>query len=233
MRELLKTSVQAFGVRLSEQTLDKFGLYFEMLSQANAKFNLTAITEPRAVAVKHFADSLAAADLLPQGCSLCDVGSGAGFPGIPLKLARPDIQLTMLDSLNKRVGFLNEVAARLELSETRALHVRAEDAGRDSSLRERFDIVTARAVAELRTLLEYALPLVKPGGRFVAYKGSASEEIAAAASALKALGGRVEEVREYSLGDMAEQRSLVIVKKTSPTPSQYPRGRGKERSAPL
>lgn len=209
---------------------ERWERYYRMLTEWNQKFNLTAITEKNEVYVKHFEDSLLGAFAVPQGASLCDVGSGAGFPGVPLKIEREDIRLTLLDSLQKRIGFLQALLQELRLS-GECLHMRAEEAGK-GSLRESFDVVTARAVARMNTLAEYCLPLVRVGGVFLAYKAVAKEELAESARALELLGGKLREERQFTLSD-GEQRTIIVVEKVKPTPKAYPRGKNKERTQPI
>jgi len=218
------------AIKLIEQNKKSFATYFDLLIEWNEKINLTAITQFDEVTVKHFEDSLSGADLVPQNASLCDVGTGAGFPGIPLKIARPDVSLTLMDSLNKRINFLQTVSDALQL-DAKCIHIRAEDAGQ-GAYRESFDVVTARAVAKLNTLCEYCLPLVKVGGRFLAYKALVEEELAESQNALKILGGKVESVHNFNLSN-GDTRCILVIKKIAPTPKKYPRGKGKERSMPL
>ncbi|MCI9115930.1 MAG: 16S rRNA (guanine(527)-N(7))-methyltransferase RsmG [Acutalibacter sp.] len=234
IRGLLRQRAKDMGIKLGERQAEAFQRYMELLLEWNEKVNLTAITEPKEIVEKHFLDSLS---LLPacsikQGAKVIDVGTGAGFPGIPLKIMRPDIHLTLLDSLNKRLIFLGEVCKALGLSSTR-IHKRAEEAGLDKKLRESFDMATARAVAPLPVLCEYCLPLVKMKGFFIAMKGpGAGEELAAAGSALHILGGdevRLAPVTEFGAGE----RNLIVVQKKSFTPKGYPRHGGTIAKHPL
>lgn len=217
-------------LRLLDDNADRFEKYYRLLVEWNEKINLTAITDRAEVQVKHFEDSLYGLEFIPQNASVCDVGTGAGFPGVPLKIARDDLKLTLVDSLNKRVNFLQNVSDALSLS-VDCLHLRAEDAGQ-GRLRECFDVITARAVAKLNTLCEYCLPLVKVGGRFLAYKAAADDEIAQSQNAVQILGGKVEEVKKFCLSN-GDSRTIVVIKKVKPTPPKYPRGKGKEKSMPL
>ena len=213
---------------------DRFALYCAELQEWNRRMNLTAITDDEGVAEKHFADSLLPLTMvtLPAGASLVDVGSGAGFPGLPMALARPDLRVTFLDSLQKRLTFLAQLTQKLEVP-ARMLHARAEDAGQDPQYREQFDIATARAVANLNTLAEYCLPLVKGGGNFLAMKGaSGEEELAAARGAIKKLGGEYKETRTLHLPG-GDTRTLILCKKISQTPTAYPRNGGKIAKSPL
>ncbi len=233
---LLRDETARFGVNLSEEILSDFDSFAAMLVDWNSKINLTAITEPREIVYKHFADSLtalAAVDI-PQGASFIDVGTGGGFPGLPLIIARPDLHGVMLDSTLKKLMFVDYVINKLNLSASgRTLHMRAEEAGIRLPLRNRFDFSFSRAVANLRELSEYCLPLTKVGGTFVALKGSkAMEEIAQAQAAIKILGGEIIEVKQFFLGDMGE-RYVIIIKKVSPTPPKYPRNSAKISKEPL
>lgn len=206
-----------------------FNRYAEMLRERNEKINLTAITEPEEVKVKHFLDSCSAAELLPGGASVLDIGSGAGFPGLPLKIVRPDLTVTLLDSVNKKVAFVSDVVAELKLSGVTAVHARIEDFPHKGE----YDAVVSRAVAELSTLAEYALPFVKIGGAFIAYKSEKAEsEAEAAASAITLLGGRIREIREAFVAT-GLTRKLIIIDKIAPTPQKYPRGKNLPRLKPL
>ena len=206
-----------------------FNRYAEMLRERNEKINLTAITEPEEVKVKHFLDSCSAAELLPGGASVLDIGSGAGFPGLPLKIVRPDLTVTLLDSVNKKVAFVSDVVAELKLSGVTAVHARIEDFPHKGE----YDAVVSRAVAELSTLAEYALPFVKIGGVFIAYKSEKAEsEAEAAASAITLLGGRIREIREAFVAT-GLTRKLIIIDKIAPTPPKYPRGKNLPRLKPL
>jgi len=223
-----------FGITLDERMCGRFSRYADLLVEWNQQVNLTAITDEEDIVVKHFVDSLTAVLLLPQGASVVDVGTGAGFPGIPFAIVRPDVSVTLLDSLDKRVRFLSAVAGELGLPNIRTQHGRAEDFGNDPLWRDTFDVSTARAVASLPVLLEYCLPFVKPGGFFLAMKGpGAREEADAAEKALQVLGGRIVEIRSFLLPDTDMERNLVIVKKAGRTPKGYPRKSGKPAKAPL
>lgn len=233
MKDLVTKGAEHFGIHIDETTAEKFDLYYKSVVSYNEKVNLTAITDKTEFCVKHFLDSITAAKFLPENAKLVDVGSGAGFPAVPLKLIRGDLSVTMIDALGKRVTFLNRVTEELGLKDIRAIHLRAEDAAK-GELRESFDVVTARAVSELRTLAEYCLPLVKIGGRFVSYKSANSdEEIKAAENAIKILGGKIEKIDDFYLPISGEKRRLVIIKKIAATPKKYPRGQGKEKKQPL
>ena len=216
--------MQQIALPAAAEQYDRFALYCAQLQEWNQRMNLTAITDDEGVAEKHFADSLLPLTMaeLPQGAALVDVGSGAGFPSLPMALVRPDLRVTFLDSLQKRLTFLEQLTAKLRVNAA-ALHARAEDAGQDKLYREQFDVATARAVANLNALAEYCLPLVRVGGQFLALKGAAGEEeLAAAAGAITKLGGRVEAVHRYAL-PCGDARVLIVIRKERPTPPQYPR----------
>ncbi len=214
-----------FGVELNEEKCNKLNLYGNLLLEWNEKINLTAITEPQDVLYKHFYDCILFLKncKVPQGAELIDVGTGAGFPGMVLKIVRPDINVTLLDSLNKRLIFLNEVISALGLNGIKTVHMRAEEAGKAKAHREKYDIATARAVANLPVLLEYCTPLVKKGGSFVAMKGpSAEEEAQNSKNAVRVLGlSQPEIICETLTGN--EQRAFVKLNKISQTPPKYPR----------
>ena len=231
-KELLKEYAQSFGVSLDETALENFDKYAGLLVETNRVMNLTAITEPDEIVIKHFVDSLAFLNYVPleDGATVIDVGTGAGFPGVPLLIAKSDIKLTLLDSLSKRLGFLDEVINSCNLS-AQLIHARAEDAGKEAELRETFDYATARAVAPLNVLAEYCLPFVKVGGYFIALKGS-EDETQSSKNAVSLLGGEIEENVSYKLPN-GDPRSIVIIKKISQTPTQYPRKPKKIASSPL
>lgn len=206
-----------------------FDTYYRLLTEWNEKFNLTAITERNAVYVKHFADSLLGEYLVPENATLLDIGAGAGFPSLPIKIVREDMTLTMVDSLKKRVNFLSCLIDELKLDKTTALHARAEDL----NCRGSYDCVVARAVAPLNTLCEYCLPFVKTGGIFIAYKaGDCEEETAAAKNAVKILGGDKADIIKRRLDDDTV-RSLVVIGKVTDSPAKYPRGKNLPRKSPL
>lgn len=232
--EQLKRECAPFGIELDAVAIERFDSYAKLLVEWNKKINLTAITEPDAIVTRHFADSLSFFNAAkPQDkASLIDVGSGAGFPGMPIKIVRPDMQVTLLDGTNKRITFLSEVARELGL-EVNAIHARAEEAAVKPELRERFDLATARAVAELRLLGEYCLGFVKVGGSLVAMKGKLTEqEVADAQHCLSVMGGKVDGTHTLLLADSSE-RTLLKVKKSSQTPTGYPRCSAKIAKKPL
>lgn len=234
IRELLTKRAKEIGVKLVAEQAQAFQAYMELLLEWNGKINLTAITQPEEIVEKHFIDSLTLLRACPikQGAKVVDVGTGAGFPGIPLKILRPDVRLTLLDSLHKRLQFLGAVCEALHLEATR-LHKRAEEAGLDKAMRESFDLVTARAVAGFPTLCEYCLPLMKMKGYFVAMKGpGAQEELEAGQNALRILGGdegKLVPVEAFTAGE----RNLVVVQKKRFTPKGYPRHGGTITKHPL
>lgn len=208
-----------------------FETYFEELVSYNEKVNLTAITEKHDVFTKHFLDSILAIDAIPVNSTVVDVGTGAGFPSLPIKIVRPDVEITMVDSLNKRVNFLNLVCQKLKIKATN-VHARAEDFAINN--REKFDVAVARAVAKMNTLLEYLLPLVKVGGLVIAYKGSnVGEEFAEAENAMNILGGKVVKSIRFDLPNNYGERNIVIIQKIKPTPAEYPRGRNLPKLKPI
>lgn len=224
----------AMGIVLEAPALTQFQTFATMLVETNKNINLTAITEPREIVIKHFLDSLLLlrAREVPHGAKLADIGSGGGFPGVPVKIARGDISLTMIDSLNKRIKYLQALSERLGQANT-CVHSRAEEAGRNPQFREQFDVVTARAVANLGVLAEYCLPLVKVGGVFLALKGPDCEaELAAAERALGKLGGKLDGTHRFTLPD-GSGRTVVAIKKISHTSTSYPRPSAKIEKIPL
>lgn len=225
-----------FHVKLSDGQVDQFNRYYELLVKKNKVMNLTAITDYHEVCLKHFADSISLSQYYDMSCvdSLIDVGTGAGFPGIPLKILFPHLNVTLLDSLNKRLLFLEDVIDELDLDNIKTVHSRAEEAGRMKNLREHYDLCVSRAVANLSTLSEYCLPLVKVGGNFISYKaGEVEDEINAAKHAIKKLGGKIKRVEEFSLPDSDISRSFVIIEKVYETSNFYPRKPGTPNKKPL
>lgn len=238
-QELLDIGCRELGLELTEKQMDRFYRYYELLIEKNKVMNLTAITELADVVTKHFLDSLLLLKAVPEirenEFSCIDVGTGAGFPGIPLKIVCPDLKVTLLDSLNKRVGFLNEVIQELELQEIAAVHGRAEDFGRDAAYREQFDFCVSRAVANLSTLSEYCLPFVKVGGRFISYKsGKIEEELVQGKGAAAKLGGELHPVITLPLpGTDDVERTFVPIKKIVKTAKKFPRKAGMPSKEPI
>lgn len=232
----LRAAAEAASLSLSEEQILKFTRYDALLVDWNERMNLTAITEPRDVAVKHMVDSLTAYDaaLFSDAPTVIDVGTGAGFPGIPLKIFDPSIRLTLMDSLAKRLAFLEAVVEDLGLTGVTCVHARAEDAAHEPQRRERYDIAVSRAVARLPVLLEYTLPFVKKGGHLIALKGrTAEEEATDAKRALKLLGGRLETIRPVTLPGLSDKRAVLTITKIAPTPKAYPRKAGTPAKKPL
>lgn len=232
--QLLVSDAEKLGISINDEQLSRFEKLSELLVEQNKTMNLTAITDPDGIAVKHFADSISvlAAAEIPQGARILDVGTGAGFPGIPLLIMRPDIDLTMIDSTAKKLKYVENTVNELGLIAT-TLHTRAEEAGQSKEYREKFDFVCSRAVAALNVLCEYCLPFVKQNGLFIAMKGAkAQEEIDAAKSAIKTLGGKIVAEKSFSLSDGGE-RTLVVIKKISQVPPKYPRPSAQIAKKPL
>ncbi|ART78478.1 16S rRNA (guanine(527)-N(7))-methyltransferase RsmG [Sutcliffiella horikoshii] len=224
------------GISLSSQQLSQFDTYYKLLVEWNEKMNLTAITDEEEVYLKHFYDSITASFYvdLNQELSLCDVGAGAGFPSIPLKICFPNLKVTIVDSLNKRITFLQNLANELGLKNVHFVHDRAETFGKNADYREKFDLVTARAVARLSVLSELCLPLVKEGGMFVPMKAAAaSEELEKGKKALQILGGKLEKVHSFSLPLEESERNILIINKIKSTPKKYPRKPGTPNKQPL
>ncbi len=235
MIQTLSDCLKAENISLSKSQESCFSHYADLLVSWNEKINLTAITEPCEIATKHFADSLYGEKYINPGASVIDVGTGAGFPGVPLKIIRPDISLTLLDSLNKRLNFLNEVITELKLSDVKTVHSRAEDGGSlKSPFREKFDVATSRAVSQLNILAEYCIPYLKVGGVFLAYKGpDVYDEVLSAKNAISTLGGEISEVYEYTIPKADINHSIVVISKVKPTADIYPRLNGKINKKPL
>lgn len=228
--QILKES----NLEISKQMVEKFEKYAGLLVEWNKKMNLTAITEPREIAVKHFLDSLLTLDAveIPNGAAVIDVGTGAGFPGVPIKIVRPDVDLTLLDSLNKRIKFLEELKDDLKV-DVKLIHRRAEEAAREENLRECFDIAVSRAVAPLNVLLEYCMPFVKVGGIFVALKGkNAQSELNLAQNAIKVLNAEIFTQKSFNLVT-TNDRNIIVFKKTAKNSEIYPRNSAKIKKRPL
>lgn len=232
MNELIQTAAD-MDVHIDDVQASQFSAYLDLILEWNERINLTAITEPHGIKVKHFLDSLTLVPHIPDdAASLADIGSGAGFPGIPLKIACPHLDVTLVESIGKKADFLDEVIQELGLDHIQTLCVRAEDIGQHDSYREQFDIVTARAVAFLPILSEYALPLLKIGGTFLAQKSNKEGETDAATQAIHILGGELVDEIPVTLPELPD-RKVVVIKKVLPTPKEYPRIAGVPTKEPL
>ena len=233
--ELFRSILKSWDIDINGRQLDQFDQYYRLLIDRNSKVNLTSITDINEVYVKHFADSIAllrSTDL--NGISVIDVGSGAGFPGIPLAVMCPDCDIVLVDSLMKRIDFLNDVINELGLSKVRCVHGRVEDLGHDQSYRERFDLAVSRAVAKLDTLCEYCLPFVKTGGMFISYKsGNIEAEIIDAGNSLTCIGGKISKTEFFEIPETDLKRSFIYISKTNNTDIRYPRRAGLPSKKPL
>lgn len=234
MRDLIINGSEKLNIPLDEAQVNQLLSYADILREWNEKINLTAITDDEGIAVKHFLDSLTAIQTGYVRGKVIDVGTGAGFPGLVLKIASPDIELTLLDSLNKRINFLNEVCKKLNINDVECIHARAEDCGRDRQYRAKFDTVVSRAVARLSVLSEWCIPFLREGGYFLALKGPlADEEINDARRAIKILGGKIEEVAEAGIPFTDLKHKIIIIKKVGQTPLKYPRKSGIATKTPI
>lgn len=234
--EILRGAFAGEGFALTARQLEQFAVYFELLLEWNQKMNLTAIEDPVDAAYKHFVDSALLLRAVPEigGKKLIDIGTGAGFPGVPVKILEPTVALTLFDSLQKRIVFLQALCAALQLPDVQTIHGRAEEFARKAEHRERYDLVTARAVARLPVLLELCLPFVKKGGLLIAMKGpELAQELAESEKALRLLGGRVRDVQTFKLRGGQYTRNLAIIEKTGATPKAYPRKAGTPQKKPL
>lgn len=233
----LKKGIEALNIDITDEQLAKFDKYISLLIQWNKKMNLTAIVEPEEIIVEHFLDSISIFKVMDieDHHSIIDVGTGAGFPGIPIKIAKPQVKLVLLDSLKKRTEFLKIVAEELNLNDIEVIHSRAEDLAREENYRENFDLVVSRAVASLNMLAEYCIPFVKVGGYFVSYKGPAAyKELQDAGKAIEVLSGQKEpQIRKVSVPFSQKTHKLVIIQKNTKTPKKYPRSPGKIKKSPL
>lgn len=233
---VLRKGCESLGIGLNELQEKQFTDFYEYLTEKNKVMNLTGITEFQEVLVKHFLDSLACVKAVPMESvkKVMDIGTGAGFPGVPLKIAFPHLEACLLDSLKKRVGFLEETFLLLKLEDIKAIHGRAEEYAKNKAYREQYDLCVSRAVSNLATLSEYCLPYVKTGGLFISYKsGKVQEEVQQAEKAVKVLGGRIKDILYFQLPDSEIDRSLVVIEKIKPTPARYPRKAGTPLKEPL
>ena len=228
-----KSIFSSYDLSIDEKTYNQFEVYAKYLVEYNQKVNLTAITEHTEIYIKHFLDSLIPLTYedIPKGASIIDVGTGAGFPSVPIKIYRPDVKLTLLDSLNKRIVFLDSLCSKLGFTDVECIHGRAEEFGNDANYRERFDYATARAVANLPTLNEYCMPFVKVGGSFIAMKGT-SEDLELAKKSISTLGGKISKDVTYQIPPQ-DSRRIIVIKKVANTPNKYPRISGKIKSKPI
>lgn len=233
-KELMCSYGKMIDILFNDEQLNKFYNYMNLLLEWNEKINLTAITNPEEIVLKHFIDSLTINKYIEKNKNIVDVGTGAGFPGIPLKIYRPDVKITLVDSLNKRIIFLNEVIDNLKLNDIYTVHSRIEDFGKDKKYREKFDYVTARAVANLSVLSEYLIPITKVNGKCICMKGSEiEEEVDNSRNAINILGGKIEKIEKFYLPNTDISRNLVIINKIRNTPNKYPRKAGIPAKEPL
>lgn len=233
-KNIINNYSKKINILLNEEQIEKFYKYMNLLIEWNKKINLTAIIEPKEIILKHFIDSLTINKYIKDNSKIADVGTGAGFPGIPLKIIRPDIQLVLVDSLNKRINFLNEVIEQLNLKNIETIHIRIEEFGQNTKYREKFDYSTARAVANLSTLSEYLLPVVKVGGQVICMKGSnIQDEINQSKKALSILGGTLNSIEEFKLAETENTRNIILIDKIKNTPNKYPRKAGLPSKDPI
>jgi 16S rRNA (guanine527-N7)-methyltransferase len=232
----LQSALQELNINVTPEAIDKLELLKNLLLEWNEKINLTAITAPEEVDIKHFVDSATClvTGYIKEDANIIDVGTGAGFPGVPIKILNENLSMTLLDSLNKRIKYLEDVVSKLNLKNVTLVHSRAEDGGANKLYREKYDIALSRAVAAMNVLCEYCLPFVKVGGYFICQKGpSYKEELDNAANAIKILGGRVQEVKSYKLPGSEITHYIIIIEKIKETPTKYPRKAGKPASEPI
>lgn len=230
----MNINLMALNLKLDDSQIKNFYDFMNLLIEKNKVMNLTGITEPKEVILKHFIDSLTVFKYINENDNIIDVGTGAGFPGIPLKIAENSLEITLLDSLNKRINFLNEVIEKINLNKVKTIHGRAEDFGQDFKYREKYDVAVSRAVAPLNVLLEYMLPFVKVGGKCICMKGSnCDEEIENSRKAIEILGGKIEEIKKFNLPNSDNNRTIFIIKKVQKMSRQYPRKAGIPTKNPL
>lgn len=234
--EILIEGSKELGIDLDNNSIEKFKIYKNLLKEWNNKINITAITEDKEIIVKHFLDSMTPyiLDIFNGDKKIIDIGTGGGFPGLPLKIINDNLKITLMDSLNKRITFLKEVISSLELNDIEAIHGRAEELSRTKEYREIYDVCISRAVASLDTLCEYCIPFVKPGGYFISMKGpDIDEELNKARNSIKTLGGKLIDKKIITIPQSNIRHSLLIIKKVRETPTKYPRGGGKPKKNPL
>ena len=230
----LKDSMKKINIEITEKQVDDFYNYMNLLLEWNEKINLTAITEENDIILKHFVDCGTILKYIKDNSNIIDIGTGAGFPGIPLKILNNSLKITLMDSLNKRIIFLNDVIEKLKLSNIEAIHARAEELARNKNYREKFDISTSRAVANLSTLSEYMLPFVKKDGIAISMKGSnIDEELNNSKKAIKILGGKIEKIDNFNLAETDNLRNIIIIRKIETTPKEFPRKAGKPSKEPI
>ena len=230
----LKEKMKRIDIDIEDKQVEKFFSYMNLLIEWNQKINLTTIIEPKEIIIKHFVDCGTILKYLKNGETIIDIGTGAGFPGIPVKILNENLNVTLVDSLNKRIIFLNEVCAALNLENIQLIHSRAEDLAKNKEYREKFDKSVSRAVANLSTLSEYDLPFIKTGGQMIAMKGfEIEEELKNAEKAINILGGKIKEVNKFTLINTDNKRSIVVIDKVKPTPKQLPRKAGKPLKEPI
>ena len=231
MKEKIIEVFKRYHIDLNNTQAEQFLEYYQFLISENKKYNLTAITEFDEVLVKHFVDSILPCNLIPKGASVADIGTGAGFPGVPLKIIRPDIKLTLIDSLQKRINFLSQLLDILDINNVKLYHSRAEDIG---DKREKYDVALSRAVAKVPTLCEYLLPYVKVGGMAFMYKASgAKEELDSGKKAIETLGGKTQDILSFRLNEVESERNIIVIKKIKLTPLKYPRGKNLPKTSPI